>query len=351
MIPNSEVSFCVDTILVETALGDPKFYKKAGILNDLLSKVKDYSMAHIDKEHPVESVLKFLAPGALWVLMQGIGLGKWGFFLGILADYFHVDIPKILESMFVKVKDMISGGHQVSSGEVDAATQQVAQDNATSDAGQADDHKVYTSLELMNEAKLIRLALIDYEHQKMRLIKEGSDVNNLLGFGGSKARSTSLLVKILGWIVKIALASAGLMVAGDAIHALLGSPSALTGTYQEGKTPTDSSSEPAVSSAPASTQKKFPLKGDAPLSVSWPMANTPGNIEEMLIQFAKDTYSGLDGKESLIRSLPSFQGVKEDIEWFNIHNPGTTAIFLPRRYPTKKSLVDHFIDDVAKATP
>lgn len=349
MIPNSEVSFCVDTILVETALGDPKLYKKAGILSDLLSKVKDYFMAHIDKNHPVESVLKYLAPGALWLLMQRIGLGKWGFFLGILADYFHVNVPGIIESMFGKVKDMIGGGQQVSSGQIDAATQQVAQEHV-SDGSEADDHKVYSSLELLDEAKFIRLALIDYEHQKMRLMKEGGDVNNVFGFGSSRAKSTSLLVKILGWIFKIALASAGLMVAGDAIHALLGSPSALTGTYQEGVTPS-SSSEPVVPSAPASTQKKFPLKSDAPLSISWPMANTPGNIEEMLIQFAKDTYSGLDGKENLIRSVPSFQGVKEDIEWFNIHNPGTTAIFIPRRYPTKKSLVDHFIDDVAKASP
>jgi hypothetical protein len=350
MIPNSEVSFCVDTILVETVLGDPKFYKTAGILTDLLTKVKDWFSAHIDKEHPVASILKNLAPGAIWVLMQGIGLGKWGFFLGLLTDYFHVDIPKILESMFEKVKELLSSGHPVSSSQVDAATEQVAQQHAT-DAAQSDDHRVYTSLELLNEAKLIRLALIDYEHQKMRLIKESSDVNDLLGFGGSRARSTNLLVKILGWVVKIAFASAGLMVAGDAIHAFMGTPSALTGTYQEGKTPTDSPSEPAAPSGPVSTQKKFPLKGDAPLSMSWPMANTPSNIEEMLIQFAKDTYSGLDGKESLIRSLPSFQGVKEDIEWFNIHNPGTTAIFIPRRYPSKKSMVDHFIDDVAKASP
>jgi hypothetical protein len=350
MISNSEVSFCVDTILVETALGDPKFYKKAGLLSDLLSKVKDYFMAHIDKEHPVESVLKYLAPGALWILMQSIGLGKWGFFLGILADYFHVNIPGIIESMFGKVKEMISSGHPVSSGQIDAATQAVAQDHTASDEGQANDHKVYTSMELLDDAKFIRLALIDYEYQKMRLVKEGGDVNNLLGFGSSKSRSTSLLVKILGWIFKIALASAGLMVAGDAIHALLGTPSALTGTYQEGQTPT-SSSEPSVPSTPVSTQKKFQPKGDAPLPISWPMVNTPGNIEEMIVQFAKDTYSGLDGKESLIKSLPSFQGIKEDIEWFNIHNPGTTAIFIPRRYPSKKSMVDHFIDDVAKASP
>lgn len=350
MISNSEVSFCVDTILVETVLGDPKLYKKAGILSDLLSKVKEYFMAHIDKDHPVESVLKYLAPGALWLLMQKIGLGKWGFFLGILADYFHVNIPGIIESMFGKVKDMISSGHQVSSGQIDAATQQVAQEHSSESA--ADDHKVYTSLELLDHAKFIRLALIDYEHQQMRLLKEGGDVNNLFGFGASKAKSTSLLVTILGWIFKIALASAGLMVAGDAIHALMGTPSALTGTYHEGVTPTSSeTSEPSVPAAPVSTQRKFPLKGDAPLSVSWPMANTPGNIEEMLVQFTKDTYSGLDGKESLIKSLPSFQGVKEDIEWFNIHNPGTSAIFIPRRYPSKKSLVDHFIDDVAKASP
>lgn len=346
MIPNSEVSLCVDALLVETVLADNRFYKRAGFIADVLSRIKGEIMGHIDKEHPVASVLKILAPGALWLFMQSIGLGKWGFLLGLLTDYFHVDIPGMLKSMFDKVKDSISSGKKSSSEQIDQAANEVAQEHATA-ANPADDHRVYTSLELLDEARFIRLALIEYEHQKMRLVKEGTDVNNFLDFGGAKSKTTSLFAKIVGWIFKIVLASAGLMVAGDAIHALMGEPSALTGTYQEGKTPESGSTEPSES---ISKQTKFPSKGDSPLPGSWPIVANSTNISNMLVQFAKDTYSGLDGKESLIQSLPAFQAVRDNIAWFNVHNEGSAVTLLPSNLRSKKKIVDFFIDDVAKAS-
>jgi hypothetical protein len=374
MLSNSEVSFYVDTLLVETILSDDKFHKTAGFVGDVLEKVKSELGAHIRKDHAVEDVLKVLAPGALWVFMQSIGLGKWGFLLGLLVDVFHIDIPGMIKSLYEMVKEMISGGQKVSSAQIDAATQQVAQQYSKSggeeeakegyqnlqkkqqeSASKADDHKVYSSLELLESAHLFRLALIDYEHQKMRLTKSAISMPSFLGgYSNSKAKGGSLLAKILGWIFKIVLFSGGLMVAGDVVNSLLGRPSGLSGTYQAGRDDTNplgpggSSSAPTPPSGPTSTQTKFPSKGDGPLPASWPLVNNPTNIENMIIQFAKDVYSGLDGKENLIRSTPAFQAIKENIVWFNIHNEGSAQIFLPRNFTSKKNIVDYFIDDVAK---
>lgn len=341
---SSEVSLAVDTLLVETVLADDRFHKKAGFISDVLTKVKDYFMEHIDRNHPVESVLKYLAPGALWLFMQSIGLGKWGFLLGALTNYFHVNIPGMIKSMFDKVKDHIGSGQKASSEQIDQSANEVAQEHTS---GSADDHKVYSSLELLDHARVVRLAMLQYEHEKMRLLKEGADENYILGFGAAKTKTTSLFAKILGWVFKIALASAGLMVAGDAMNALMGHPSALTGTYQEGKTP---ESQPEAPSGPVSTQTKFKLKSDSQLPASWPVVNNQSNITNMLVQFAKDTYNGLDGKESLIQSLPSFQAVRDNIVWFNIHNEGSAVTFLPPNLRSKKKIVDFFIDDVAKAS-
>lgn len=372
MLSNSEVSFCVDTLLVETILSDDKFHKTAGFVSDVLSKVKEYFGAHIRPDHGVEDVLKVLAPGALWLLLQGMGLGKWGFLLGLLIDVFHIDIPGMLKSLYEEVKGLISGGQKVSSSQIDAATDKVANQFAGSSSPQeaqegftefkkkqqevahADDHRVYSSLELLESARLFRLALVNYEHEKMRLTKSAMTLPEFLGgYSKTKAKGGSLLARIFGWIVKIALFSAGLMVAGDAVNALLGRPSALSGTYQPGRDDYNplggSSSGPSAPAAPTSTQTKFPSKGDSPLPASWPLVNNEGNIENMLIQFAKDTYSGLDGKESVIRSTPAFQAIKSNIVWANIHNEGSSQIFLPRNFTSKKGLVDYFIDDVAKA--
>jgi hypothetical protein len=350
MIHNSEVSLYVDLFLVETVLGDNKLYKKASVLGDVLNIIKGYFQAHIDKAHPVESVLKMLEPGLLWVTMQGIGLGKWGFLLGLLTDYLHIDILGMLKSVFEGVKDSVTSGQKMSSEQVDSIAQNAAAQQAAGDESGADDYKVYTSLELLDEARFIRLALIEYEHQKMRLLKEGSDVNHLFGFANKRAKGRSLLSIIIGFIFKMALASAGLMVAGDAIHAFMGEPSALTGNYQEGQTPT-TTNEPAAPAGPVSKQTKFPSKGDSPLPPTWPIVNNQSNIENMVIQFAKDVYQGLDGKEQDIRNTAGFKAVVQEIAWYNIHNPGTTVTMIPGGFGTKKHLVDYFIDDVAAASP
>jgi hypothetical protein len=373
MMSNSEASFYVDTLLVETVLSDGKFHKTAGFISDVLSKVKDYFGAHIRSDHAVEDVLRILAPGALWLFMQSIGLGKWGFLLGLLVDVFHIDIPGMIKSLYEKVKEMISGGQKVSSAQIDSATQEVAQQysipgNAEEaqqgyrnlqkkqqESGKADDHKVYSSLELLSDARMLRLALIEYEHQQMRLTKNAIGLTDFVGgYSRTKSKGSSLLSKILGWVIKIALFSGGLMIAGDAVNALLGRPSAMTGSYQAGKDDYNplgpsGSSAPAAPSGPVSTQTKFPAKADSPLPTSWPLVNNAGNIENMLIQFTKDVYSGLDGKENIIRSSPAFQAAKENIRWFNIHNEGSSVIFLPDIFKSKKDLVDHYIDDVAKS--
>lgn len=367
MISNSEVSFCVDTLLVETVLADPKFYKKAGFVQDLLAKVKDYFSRQIDPKNPVSSVLSILAPGALWLLFQTLGIGKWGFLLGLLMDTFHVNVGGMLSSLYNKVKAMISGGKQVSSADVDSAAEATTQEfnkpptpeeeeegakalQSTTVPGQgqaADDQKVYSSLELLSDAKMFRLALIDYENEKLRLTKD--NVVKTAGiFGSTKSKGTSLLGKIFGWIIKLALASAGLMVAGDVANEVMGRPSALSGTYQRGQEPSEA---PAAPVTPRSTQTKFQLKGDGPLPSSMPIVNNPQNIENMLVQITKDVYGGLDGKDGIIRNSPAFQAVKENIVWYNTHNEGSSITFIPGMFKSKKQLVDYFIDDVAKSAP
>lgn len=367
MISSSEISFCVDTLLVEAVLADPKFYKKAGFVQDLLGKVKDYFSHQIDPKNPVKSVLDILAPGALWLLFNSLGIGKWGFLLGLLMNTFHVDVSGMLNSLYEKVKEMIGSGKKVSSADVDAATRstvmefntppsaaeeaqgtQALQNTNPPGEAAANDQKVYSSLELLGDARMFRLALIEYENQFFRLTKD--NVIKTAGlFGNTKSKGTSLLGSIFGWVIKLALASAGLMVAGDVANEVLGRPSALSGTYQRGQE--SSESQPTAPPAPHSTQTKFPLKGDAPLPGTLPIVNNPQNIENFLIQITKDTYSGLDGKENFIRNSPAFQAVKDNIGWFNVHNAGTAVTFLPGMFKTKKQLVDFFIDDVAKSAP
>ena len=140
------------------------------------------------------------------------------------------------------------------------------------------------------------------------------------------------------------------MVAGDIINHLLGRPSSLDGTYQAGKTDTTSPAPAAAEpSAPVSTQKKYLPKEDASLPSSVPIQNNDQNINDMVLQFAKDTYSGLEGKEQLIRSSPNFQKVVRVISNYNNTNQNSSQTFIPSFFRSKKQMVDYFIDDVAKS--
>ena len=361
---NSQISFYVDTLLVETVLADPKLYKKAGFVTDILTRVKDYFESKVDKEHPVSSVLNMLAPGALWLVFKGLGIGNWGLLIGLLMNVFHVDAKGILESLYDKVKGMISGGGKVSEQQIDEAVASTAQEHmkpadpsevqkgyqtlqSAPQVQQANDGKVYSSLELLHDAKLIRLALIQYDSQNMRLTKSALDFKEFTNmFSDTKSKGTSLLSTIFGWIIKIALVSAGLMVAGDLIRKLFGMDDDPSKPSEGGG---GKSTPVPEESGPVATQTKFPAKGNGPVPRSLPLINNDANIENIVIQFAKDVYSGLDGKENAIRSTPGFQMIVHKISWYNSDHKGSALTFIPPNWSSKKQLVDYFIDDVAKS--
>lgn len=355
MTTSSEISFYVDTLLVETVLAEPRFHKKAGMLTDVLSQVKDYFASKIDHEHPVTSVLNLLAPAGISFLFSSLGFGKFGLLLGLLTSVFHVDVVGMIKSLYEKVREMISGGGKVSSSQIDQAVNTtIAEHNSTPPTAeeaqegyralqqrqqapaQADDGKVYSSLELLDDAKMISLALINYEKENMRLTKTADFSSFMRGFGTTKAKGGSLLGKILGWIFKLALTAGGLMIAGDVINHFLGGGSG-------------GSSSPSTPSGPGTTQNKYHLIGDSPIPREMPVTNTPDNIGNMIVQFAKDVYAGLDGKESLIQNTAGFKAIKQKISWTNMYNPGSSSVMIPPMFTSKKQLVDYFIDDVAKA--
>jgi hypothetical protein len=345
MVKAGTISLYVDVMLIETVLADPKFYKKGGEISDVISKIKDYFSSKYDPEHPSASVINELAPAVVWRLFSAMGFGKWGILVGLLMSTFHVDVSGSLSSIYEKVKEMISDGKKVSSQQIDEA---VDTSVAAHSGNEANDGKVVSSLDLLPQARLLRLAMIDYEQQLLRLTK----INNTLLVSTaaiSAASGTSLLGKIFGLVMKIGLASAGFMVAGDIINHLLGRPSSLDGTYQAGKTETSPTPAAAEPSAPVSTQKKYLPKEDASLPSSMPIQNNNQNIEAMVLQFAKDTYSGLDGKEQLIQNSPNFQKVVHVISNYNNTNQGSSQTFIPSFFRSKKQLVDYFIDDVAKS--
>lgn len=346
---SSAISFYVDTLLVETVLGNPKLIKTAtsGVVSELLEKVKEYVSSHIDPNNKVESLANILSPGVVAMGFKALGLGWLGFLISIAMSVLHINVGSIISSIWGSLKGMLSGDKQVTSQQVDNIVQSAVQQEAPLNEQEKSELQTNTFDQHMRDARMLRFALEEYQRQTLRLTKENIILKEakLSSLFGRKAKTTSLLTKILGWIFKVALASVGLLVAGDVVNKFIGRPNAIDGTYQAGKPSSETISQPKT---PLATQTKFPFKNDSPIPFMIPLINSNNNIENLIIQWAKDTYSGLDGKEHLIQNSPGFKIIKDRIVWYNARSEGDQGIYIPKNFATKRSLVDLFIDDVAK---
>lgn len=320
------ISFAIEAVFLGDILGTG-FTKRASVVDSM----KRYFENHLDKSNPTASIVNLLAPGVLWMAMSAFGFGKWGAIAGLLMDVFHVDVYGFLSSLTSKVVPLANEGKgKTTSSQINDAVQ-----STLKEFNFGDDKSITSS----SDVRLIKLAIIQYEATLLSLTKT-ADFSRCAVV--SKAVGGSFFSRAISFVVKAAFASLGLMVAGDLINKLFGRPNAIDSTHQEGKT----EGQTAQSQEPQSKQTVFQIKSDSALPSSFPLTNNSRNIEDMLVQFAKDTYSGLDDKDQEIRSSKAFQSTKNQLIWFNVHNEGAVAIFLPPNL-TKKQLVDRFIDDVA----
>jgi hypothetical protein len=354
MNTNTEISFYVDTLIVESILRDETLIKNSadgGLITGLIQKVKDYVSNHIDPNDKSGSVLNILAPGALSIAFGAMGLGWLGILIGLAMRVFHIDVKGILSSIYDKIKSMIGGDKQVTSAQIDDAVNSAVQEKAAPATEQEAQTflQAKSSAQQLRDARWLKVAMIEYQHSLLQ--KTAALPKDFFSaYSARKAKTTSLLGKVLGWVFKIALASAGLLVAGDVVNKFLGRPNALDGTIQQGK-PIETA--PAL---PASTQTKFKVKPTYHAEnynageTSWieKVPNNLSSIENMLINFAKEVYDGLDGKDSIIRSTAGFQVIRDRIAWYNHAGEGAPLVFLPRYFTSKKQIVDTFIDDVAQ---
>ncbi len=353
-------------MIVEALLSDEGLSKsaQAGIASSLANTVESYFSAHVDPDNKTKSMVNLLAPGVIWKTLGFIGLPWWfNILVSLLMSVFHVDVYGILNSIGGKLGEMISSGHQFTSSQVDELVHSTVQEHAKTpspeDAAEAARKlQSHSYMRDLRDAKLFKLAMIEYSQtamistaQKRTALTQQSFLD---WFGSKQTKHVTFLSRVLSWIFKVSLASAGFMVAADVINAFLHRPSALTGTLQHGK-PVETS--PAAEAVPehVSTQTKFPPNPsyhgeNLNRTTAWavPIHNDPANIENMLIEFAKQVYQGLDGQEDNMKSTPSFKVVADAIEFFNYTATGASFIFIPRMFHSRKDIVDKFIDDVAE---
>lgn len=356
----SEIDFYTDTLIVNALLSnDTGLSKKAqagGVISQLIDKVSHYVSNNIDSKDKAGSLLNLLAPGAISMAFGAMGLGWLGVLLGLSMRIFHIDVKSILSSIWDKLKGILSNDKPVSSSQIDEiVSSSVSQYNtpATEDEASQAIQNMKTQSTTLNDAKILKLAMIEFEKPNYGLISQAGFLDL---FSARKNKTASLLSKVLGWIFKVAIASAGLMVAGDVVNKFIGRPNAIDDTVQNGKPVTQTSQQ--IFTAPASTQTKFKVQPGynndlRNVNNNWVenVSNDEASIGAMLIKFAKQVYQGLDNLDNVISATAGFDVVKNKITFYNRTSAGDQMIFIPKYFTSKKQIVDTFIDDVAKNAP
>jgi len=354
-----EISFYVDTMIVETLLTDSHLVKSAqagGFISGLIGKVKDYFGAHFNSENKAGSVINMLAPGVISIGLGAMGLPWLGAMLAFAASIFNINVSEIIESIWNGIKGIVSSGKQTSSEHIDSLVDSSISSNIKP-ATQDEADKAKTSLEsrnsaqLLRDAKLLKMAMIAYEESPENFVKQAGLLD---WFSGKKAGVGSLLGIVLKWVFKIVLASAGFMVAGDIVNKVLDRPNALDGTLKDGKPTTETSVAMPVN---ISKQTRFKVNPGAQdishKGSSWieNVQNSEGGISNMLMSWAKEIYQGLNGLDSIIQNTAGFQAAVEAISWQNHSSAGGPIVYIPPMFTSKKMVVDHFIDEVAEKAP
>jgi hypothetical protein len=317
-----DLNIYIDYLTANEILSD-RLQKKAqgGFIAPLLGTVENEFKSHFDSNNKLDSVINFLGPGAVSTLVKLL-TGSWWMsaLAGLLFSIFHVDLASIIHSMWNALFGDIKSG-TVTPSKIDSVANDIA--GSFGAISEANEHDLY----------LIKLAVL----------------NKTAILGSSKV--IGLVTKIIGFIFKTVLTSAGLMIAGDVANKAVGRPSGfIPGTLFGGK---ETNVQPETVH---STQTKFKVspsyKDVKHINTNWieNITNNKYNIENMVANYAKEVYPQLNSMDGIIKSSPAFQDVVEQIEFYNNTTAGESLVFIPRQFSSKKQLVDHFIDEVAEKT-
>lgn len=261
--------------------------------NAVISFIKNSFKEHFDQENPAKSVVNFLSPGIVGMALKGMGFGWIGAAISLALSVFHIDFYDALKNIASKISNVIAGNKPISSDTIDSFVDQEIPDQEIKSS----------SIEL-------------------RRIK-------LAGFGASSA--IPVIKALLAIIAKTVVASAGLMLAGDAINKVVPkiAPSL------------------SLPSTPSEVYIAFKSKSNPPdPEVLQVKDKTPQSISQSLIDLTNQIYD-VSNLSSAIQNLPKFKNlISEIIELNRFGDPDAKWVGLPGKYKTAKDMVNSFLVDL-----
>ncbi len=316
---------------------DPIILKTAGFdLDSIKSTVKNMFSSEKGDEDK-ESFLNSIAPGLFFTLFKDrLGPLVSGL-ISLLMATFKVDVEGIIKSVWDSIKLSLNLKENISENEIDSIVDRVIKNNSKDPTKEDFSNflKKESSISI-RDAKIIKMAI--QEQQQYGFSKTANFFEKFNVFKKIKNKSTGVFGGLLSTVLKTALASLGFMAAGKFLRETLDVGSDDSKSIQTSK----------------SSQKHFPInpnyteeqKNTKKTYWAFEISPSKSEIENLLIEFANDLYLGLENKNNLIKSTQTFQNLVNEIRSYNLNNVGGGITFIPKRFHSKRELVDIFIDEV-----
>jgi len=346
---NSDISFYVDMMIAETILANDDIVKTAQLsqmfnFNSIGDWITGYVKEHYNENDKVGSLVNFVMPGIVASLIGG----PFGWLAAFLMDMFDVDTMGALRTIYKKFEELLSTSNGVSAQQIDQVVNSSvdghsgADSSATQKAAEANQYSILKAKpysKKIRQAKLLKLDLIEYANGKPIISNAGT-----FSFITTEVAGKNILKSILSFIFKVIFKSVAVMVAADVANKALDRPSGLTpGSLQRQR-------EERGADSPSSMQNKFqknPSYSNDQLN-SVHITNNKENIEQMVIDAAKEVYQGLEDQDSNIKSCNNFNVLVENIVWYNRKSAGDPVVFIPPEFNSKKKMADTFIAQLAQ---
>lgn len=350
---SGEVQYVSDTILLEETFqvlaefNHPGLEKYAFDLASILPSIGNWVSSHTGERFHSEpsSVLRTITD----LVVPGIAFGIHPL-LGALvsaAEYFGYDLASIYDKIKSAILPDIKAGNPVSPEKINSVAQSAipevseAPPEPPEEEGQADD-LLYPLRAMRDRGELTKEAIGTGYVARNRA--EGGWLNPLKGLLNlfSARRRGNIIVGLLVWFLKTVLLSAGLLAVAGAV---LPKKNPITGQEPAATPPGESLTQSDVSK-PASTGAGSYIYKTQPGDL-WIEDLAGRQPQEMILQWALQSYPSLSQYRSIILNTPSFwNAVRKATEnW----RPGQVDVSIPDPFKKRDDVVSLFIDDVFKA--
>ncbi len=353
---NSHLEHMKDSIVIEALLYDEQIIKNASGLSSVADYIKNYVKSQYDPARPVASVLNILGPS----ILSAFGFKWLGFLLGLSKMVFGVNFTGIFQSIINKLKSTLESGKKISPSEtksiVDSAVHsgfQTGVENTSNLSKLQSGASVDTDLKNSIFIKKLSIDLSNKFNNDPNLIIKEAFIGKLLG-GSVKSKTAGIFSKLIGWLVRVVLYTAGFLGAGALVSGISGKNS---NPKQKGILPTKEEENEVNSTTSLPPIKSHSLKLDSSHSNLmqehkndqyniWIEKNKAGSIKEQLAQWAIDLYPDLKAHKDLIFQSANFNSIFTLFTSKNKDN--ASLIVVPDEFSSVKEIADRFVGDIAE---